>query len=555
MNTRTLVEVLRVVPAITISSALVGQATLREWRSPQIPPDTYFGGVTGSVAANGDIDRDGWLDVAIGEPHVGGSGFYRYGQIHIYSGRTGLQVRTIPGDPNRFAFGSNLSALADLDGDGIEDFASWNADLDTYIWVAVSGASGAVIRVWRDCTWLTRAHDADADGVDDVIVCNSNWWDRVTGNRLGRAELRSGRTDALIHTFTGGPSSWDLLGGAVPVGDVNGDGTPDICFAFPGDWSQYIPAFGFAVYSGRAPYPLIMRQQSWFGGNTFGMTVVGPGDMDADGYADIAVYDYGDRMSSSGVSYTAVFSGRTGVPIRYFGQPFNNDQFRCWSAPGDVDGDGHADLAGLLPGLCVRSGRDGSVLVELPPSETIDPRSGSVEGMPVAAGDLDGDDIPDLLVGNFDPSWLGPYRRVRAWSLRDEDVTVTGRGCSAGGTTPPRIGATRSPEISRSFEVHVSRTEANRSAVLFVGLSSTSFGGTPLPFDLSRFGFPGCSLLVSIDAMIEVTTTGQPGNGHATTLLPIPNDPALQAMRFHLQWALVESAGLSLTRALTCTIR
>ncbi|MBI5851624.1 MAG: VCBS repeat-containing protein [Planctomycetes bacterium] len=544
--------------AILLSAPAATQSLLQEWRSDPIPPENSFGELL-ALGAVGDVDGDSAPEIAIFDAQPPPPGItYSLGRLRLFSGRNGAVIRSTIGDPSRAFLGSRVANLDDLDGDGIADYGADNPAANSspwyYAWVALSGATGSVIRLWTDCTWLSRGPDADGDGIDDVLVCDRTWWDPLGFYPIGKAELRSGRTNALIHTFYGGPTSWDLLGPSVRVGDVDADGVEDICFAFPGDWSRYVPAFGFVVYSGRPPFNQLLRRTSYVGGNTFGMTVVGPGDVDGDGHSDIAAFDYGDRMSS-GVAYSAVFSGRTGQPVLLIGPPFDNERFMVIAGPGDVDGDGYADLAGTGTGVELRSGRHGGVLLELPRSYAVDPRTGAASGWPVAAGDLNGDEVPDLLLSNFRESWLGPFRRVTAWSLQHMDVAILGNGCSASSAVPPRIGATRSPRLGADFEVHVSRCEPNRSAALFVGLSSTLFGGTPLPIDLSLFGFPRCALHVSIDAMIETTTTGPQGNGRATVVLPIPNDQALQGMRFHLQWAIVESVGVALTRALTCTIR
>ena len=112
--------------------------------------------------------------------------------------------------------------------------------------------------------------------------------------------------------------------------------------------------------------------------------VVGPawsgafaiGDVDADGRAEVMVYDPGTTVFT-------VFDGATGVPLPYLQRTGGN-----YVDIGDYDGDGCDDLAHNLPAaVTVVSGRDGSVL-------TI--RPGSFVG--VRGGDVDGDGRSDLLL-------------------------------------------------------------------------------------------------------------------------------------------------------------
>src|SRR5690606_25346850 len=95
--------------------------------------------------------------------------------------------------------------------------------------------------------------------------------------------------------------------------------------------------------------------------------------------------------------------------------------------------------------ILVRSGRDGSSIASV-----VD-KSGLFFG----AGDLDGDDIEDVLTSNWQHSNVVPFRVVRAWSFRDDSIEVFGRGCAPPGAVVPRIGATRTAKLGTSFEVHV----------------------------------------------------------------------------------------------------
>jgi hypothetical protein len=56
---------------------------------------------------------------------------------------------------------------------------------------------------------------------------------------------------------------------------------------------------------------------------------------------------------------------------------------------------------------------------------------------------------------------------------------------------------------------------------LFLGLSNTTYGPTPLPFSLAGFGAPGCSVLASGEALYPLTNV----LGSAVWQFQVPNFP------------------------------
>ncbi|XP_073463809.1 integrin alpha-IIb-like [Aquarana catesbeiana] len=93
-------------------------------KDPQILSGTYVYGQFGaSIAPLGDLDQDGYNDVAVGSPFGGQSGA---GCVYIYKGdRTGLSTQPsqiLEGQPeNSFRFGFSLRGGEDIDQNGYPD--------------------------------------------------------------------------------------------------------------------------------------------------------------------------------------------------------------------------------------------------------------------------------------------------------------------------------------------------------------------------------------------------------------------------------------------------
>jgi hypothetical protein len=101
------------------------------------------------------------------------------------------------------------------------------------------------------------------------------------------------------------------------------------------------------------------------------------------------------------------------------------------------------------------------------------------------------------------------------------------------------------------FEIRVTNVPAGLPAILYVGSSSTSWLGLPLPFDLSVVGFPGCTLYQNLVASFPAFTTGSgPIGGSAKKQALLASDPMLYGVDLPCQWALLEpsSGALLLTK-------
>lgn len=194
----------------------------------------------------GDVDGDGIADFALGAPNEGGG----TGWVRTYSGATGDNLYTVNGLVLGELFGEPLEAIADVDGDGVNDFAasatrSVNGGLTTGQVRVFSGVDGDFlydVTGTLDAQYLGIAlaslPDVDGDGIGDLLVSDTVM--RPTGN--GTVHLLSGFDGATIQSRPGRDASSFLGMSMSALDDVNGDGSIEFVVVSQGDFFVGAPA-------------------------------------------------------------------------------------------------------------------------------------------------------------------------------------------------------------------------------------------------------------------------------------------------------------------------
>ena len=272
----------------------------------------------------------------------------------------------------------------------------------TPVWEFMVGARSAPV---VDTSWGTVL-DVNGDGYADVLVGAAG-----AMNYAGRMYLYLGSPTGLTTspniTLTH-PNSDDQYFGRsfASAGDVNGDGFPDIAAATPTMTSMQDRIY---VYSGGATG--LNAAPTWVievPPNTrasTGVMITSAGDLNGDGYADIAVgeNETDDRAGRAYIYYGSPAGFASDPDVTLLGLDGHNAGFgHTVENVGDTDGDGFPEIAIGAPGpgrtYIFRGSPTG--IVTMPAIALTGPSgSGSFSYPSNNASDLNGDGYADLLVG------------------------------------------------------------------------------------------------------------------------------------------------------------
>ncbi|MCS6905471.1 MAG: FG-GAP-like repeat-containing protein [Bacteroidia bacterium] len=346
-----------------------GFSTTPNWALSGTVANAWFGW---SVAYAGDINNDGYDDILIGAPNFT-NGQAAEGAAFLFLGSpTGLSTTpswSREGEQIGALFGVSVAAAGDVNQDGYGDiiigaylydngqtnegaifafYGTPNGISRTPNWSAESNQASAQLGIS-----VASAGDVNQDGYDDIIVGAYAYSNGQTGE--GAAFLYKGSPNGLESTFSWSAEA-DQIGAqfgiaVAGVGDVNKDGFPDVAIGAPKFNNRTGKIFVYGGNnSGLTDIP-VWAAEGISTGSELGSSLCAAGDIDNDGFADIVAgsWKYSGGQTNEGAVF--VYYGSDNLTLNAAPNwMFESDQAGAQlgssvAGLGDINRDGFIDIA------------------------------------------------------------------------------------------------------------------------------------------------------------------------------------------------------------------
>lgn len=345
-----------------------------------------------ALSAEGDINNDGYDDIVVTAIAATDTGTNR-GRAYIFYGGSAMSSSIdaenanviINGVEDGDQFGYAVAAGGDVNNDGYEDLIitmqQWTVESKAYVFLGSSSWASSINAETANLI-INGTYDAFAskavihgdinnDNYDDIVIAATG--DDAAASDSGAVYVFYGAssfpatmTDTQANFIIRGQQANDFLGSSLDVAPLDNDGNDDLLLGSPelvvasGNTGKTYLFYGSTSMSGITS---ATNANATFTGtndtDNFGLSVSIAGDLDNDGYQDIAI-------GGQGASDAGLFRGRTYV-FRGGSQRFSGtvaaananviingtndlDYFHRLAYKGDLNNDGFADLLISAPG-------------------------------------------------------------------------------------------------------------------------------------------------------------------------------------------------------------
>ena len=324
--------------------------------------DIFFEGISssgegfGQVAAFGDINGDGYADILTSGPYFNGGAANDGAAYVFYGGASPASVQqastasivlsSVAGSSQ--LFGGSV-ALGDVNGDGYDDLlvgaygynnGSYGDGAAYFFWggaaLGSALAAGSANVLFKGLTSsveqlgdFVAMGDVNKDGKADIVLSATNFGTSTSGAAYvfyGATSFASSVSASAANVIITAPtSSADKLGFGSCVRDWNGDGIADIFLGAAGYNNGAVNDGAVFVFFGSLSLPATLATTAAnvtlkgvsFSAESFGAYSLSLGDVNGDGYPDLAVgaYAYTNGTADAGAVY--IFEGSSSLPATF----------------------------------------------------------------------------------------------------------------------------------------------------------------------------------------------------------------------------------------------
>jgi hypothetical protein len=265
--------------------------------------EAQFDGCGAQVTGAGDFNGDGRPDLAVAAYGNDGAG-PDFGRVYVFFGGPGFDVtpdRILNGQAAGGGFGTSMAGLGDVNGDGYDDLAVGAPSVATgRVYLYFGGpAADTVPDLVIDgpgnsysARRIAGGVDLDGDGWKDFCIAAEN----TSIGQYAASVYRGGPAlDAVPDLVL--PSAIPALDGGLLCADLNRDGFGDIAYGAP-DGGIQVTGGRVSIYFGgpgldAVPDRVLQPGIPW---DYFGLELALAGDLDGDGSMDLAGSTQGSRV-------------------------------------------------------------------------------------------------------------------------------------------------------------------------------------------------------------------------------------------------------------------